>query len=61
MRMLFDIPETGQELRVGRTTVYELIKTGELRPIRIGKRTLIPREELERFIAERQQVGGDAA
>lgn len=51
---------------LSRSTVYELIKSGEIKVIKVGTRTLIPRGELEVFIAarlERTAVsgGGDAS
>lgn len=36
-------------LGVGRTSMYELIKTGELKIIKVAGRTLVPRSELERL------------
>jgi excisionase family DNA binding protein len=38
---------------ISRTTVERLIKSGELRMIRIGKRTFIKNEELLEFIEKR--------
>lgn len=34
---LMKIPEVAQRLNVGRTTVYELVRRGEITPIRIGR------------------------
>ena len=50
-RYLFDVPTTARKLSVGRTTVFSLLNTGELASITIGRRRLVPREELEAFIA----------
>jgi excisionase family DNA binding protein len=36
---------------LGRTTVYELIRRGEIRSIKIGRRRLIPAEEVDRLLA----------
>lgn len=44
-------------LGIGRTLMYELLKKGELRAIRLGSRTLIPESELQRLINE-QLAGG---
>jgi len=41
------------ELDLGRTKVYALIGSGELRAIKIGRLTRITVEELNRFIATR--------
>jgi excisionase family DNA binding protein len=40
---------------IGRTKIYALIKDGELRPIKIGRRTLIPESELQKFILRKIQ------
>ena len=39
-------------LGIGRTLMYDLIKQGKLRSIKLGTRTLIPESELQRLIAE---------
>jgi excisionase family DNA binding protein len=49
-RLLHPIPEAGEQLGVGRSTLYELIAAGELRTVKIGRRTLISHEELERYV-----------
>lgn len=40
-------------LRLSRSYLYELIGRGELRIIKVGKATLIPRAEIERFVNDR--------
>lgn len=49
-RLLHAIPEAGEQLGVGRSTVYELIAAGALKTVKIGRRTLIPHAELERYV-----------
>jgi len=34
---------------ISRTTLYELIKTDKIRVIKLGGRTLVPRDEAERI------------
>ena len=46
------IPDTCRRLGIGRTLVYDLIKKGKLRSIKLGTRTLIPESELKRLITE---------
>jgi len=43
------IPEAAVLLGVSRSTIYNRLRTGELRSVRIGRRRLIPSEELERL------------
>lgn len=45
------ITETARLLGIGRSTLYVLIKDGRLPARKLGKRTLILHEDLERFIA----------
>ena len=50
-RTLYAVPETCQRLSIGRSTLYELIADGQIKAVKIGRRTLIPNEELERYVA----------
>ncbi len=49
-RLLHPIPEAGEQLGIGRSTMYELIAAGSIRTVKIGRRTLIPHEELQRYV-----------
>ena len=42
--------EAATVLRVGRTTVYALMKSGQLRSIHIGRSCRLSRAELERYV-----------
>jgi excisionase family DNA binding protein len=46
----------------GRDFMYELVRSGRVRSVRIGARRLIPRQELEAWIARELEAneGGDA-
>jgi excisionase family DNA binding protein len=48
--LLLTTEEAADVLRVGRTTVYSLIKDGHLRPVHIGRSCRISRAELERYV-----------
>lgn len=56
-RLLHPIPEAAQVLGVSRTTIYELISAGALKPVKIGRRTFISQEELERYVRSLTEVG----
>jgi excisionase family DNA binding protein len=49
--MLLTIPEVAAALRVSRRSVYRLFETGRLRPVHIGRRTLVAQRELDAFVA----------
>lgn len=36
---------------IGHTKFYELLRDGELRSVRIGRRRFVPQSEIDRFIA----------
>jgi len=42
-----------KRIGVAKTSIFALIKAGQLRSIKIGSRTLIPESELQRFISDR--------
>ena len=43
---LFTIDEAAAQLRVSRWSVYNLIRSGQLRTIKIGRRRLVPFDAL---------------
>jgi excisionase family DNA binding protein len=49
--LLLTPEEAATVLRVGRTTVYALMKTGDLRPVHIGRSCRLSRAELERYVS----------
>jgi excisionase family DNA binding protein len=57
---LNDIGQVQQRLKVGRSKVFELIRTRRLRSVLIGKRRLVPEQSLREFIAQ-LDGGNDAA
>lgn len=51
MTKLLTLTEAADALRVSVRTVQRLIASGELRPTRIGRRTLVTEREIELFLA----------
>ena len=49
-RMLYPINDAAGVLGIGRSTLYELIASGSIRTLKIGRRTLIAHDELERYV-----------
>jgi excisionase family DNA binding protein len=50
------VPQFCLELNCGKTKAYELIATGEVEAIKLGKKTLIPRTEVERLQARLPRI-----
>ena len=48
--LLLTPEEAATVLRIGRTTIYALIKAGALRPVHIGRSCRLSRAELERYV-----------
>ena len=49
-RML-SVQEAAGELGISRSLTYELLSSGALRSVKIGRRRLVPREAIETYIA----------
>ena len=49
-RLLLRPEEVAQALGVGRTTVFELIRAGELRSVKIGKSRRIPTDAVREYV-----------
>ena len=66
-QLLLKPEEAAEVLRIGRTTVYALMKSGELRPVHIGRSCRISQAEVERYVRRlegprsRPQPSPDAA
>lgn len=53
---LLTIAEAIAALRIGSSHFYRLMQEGTIHPLRLGRRTLIPRAEIRRLI--REATGG---
>jgi excisionase family DNA binding protein len=49
--VLCDVPEAAEALRLSRSALYELIRSGQLRSVKCGRRRLIPVEALAEYVA----------
>lgn len=49
--VLFGIVDSHRFLGIGETTLKGLIRSGQLHPVKVGRRTLLYRNELERWAA----------
>ena len=59
-RLLLRIPEVMTMLGLGRTKIYELIGSGDLPVIRVGKAVRIPVTALEKWVEQRQHQEEDS-
>jgi excisionase family DNA binding protein len=50
------VEDAARMLNVGRSTAYELIRSGRLRSVKIGRRRLVPRDALEDLLASLQEA-----
>ena len=50
------VQEAATVLRVGRTTMYRLIKTGKIKTIKIGRKILIPRSFIQLFVEKQAEM-----
>jgi excisionase family DNA binding protein len=57
-RLLLRPEEVAAILGLGRSTIYELLRAGELPAVHIGRATRIPARDLHRWIEQRSSVNG---
>ena len=48
--LAYTVKDAARAAGIGRTTIYHLMKIGELTPVKIGARTLIRRVDLEAML-----------
>ena len=49
-KLLYRIPEVAQALNVSRSKVYELLKAGEIRSVRIDRTRLVRADDLRAYV-----------
>lgn len=57
--LLLGVREAARRLGLGRDAAYSLVREGRLRSVRVGRRVLIPRVELEAFLAREMAREGE--
>ena len=48
--LTLSVEEAANALGIGRGSAYELIRTGQLRTVRVGRRVLIPKAAVREFL-----------
>lgn len=56
-RQTMTVQETAEFLGVSRDLIYNMVKTGELPAVRIGRRILFRNEALERWLRTQEMKG----
>lgn len=49
-KLTYSIPEVCKALQISRTTLWKLVKSRRLKPVRIGRRVLFPLRAIEEFL-----------
>ena len=55
---LFTVPQTQAMLGIGRTTLWNMIASGEIESVRIGRSRRIPAEAIDRYVEGLRAKGG---
>ena len=50
-KLAYTVDELSSALGIGRTKIYQLIEAGQFRPVKIGRRTLIPADQVFALLA----------
>ncbi|MFI5953776.1 helix-turn-helix domain-containing protein [Cryptosporangium sp. NPDC051539] len=58
---LYCVEEAARLLSLGRTAVFELVRTGELRSVKVGRSRRIPATALDEFVSRLVNQAGEAA
>ena len=59
-RVLLAVEAAAQRLGIGRTMTYELIRSGVLESVRVGRRRLVPVAAIEGCVAKLRAAGGSS-
>ena len=49
-KLTYSPDELRAALGIGRGTVYDLLRSGQLRSVRVGRRIIVPSAEVDRFL-----------
>lgn len=57
--LLHNFADGLRRIGIGRSKGYELVAAGELRVVKIGRRTLIAEDELQRYVRKLTETGAE--
>ena len=52
---IFDVPELGKFLGIGRNGAYQLVRSGRVKALRVGRKIRIPRHAVLQFLKAAEQ------
>lgn len=55
-RVAYSLDEVAHSLGLSRRTMYELMDTGRLSTVKLGRRRLVPAQELERLLQPQEHA-----
>lgn len=50
--LILSVDQLAEVLRVGRNTAYDLVRSGQIRSVRVGRQIRIPRDALIDFLSQ---------
>jgi excisionase family DNA binding protein len=50
-KRVFTVEEVAVELRISRASCYEMVRSGKIPSIRLGRRILVPADALEKLLS----------
>lgn len=50
-KLMNEVQEACERTGIGRSKLYQLMTAGEIKSVKVGKRRLIPEEDLQGFVA----------
>ena len=54
-RLTFSIPQAMDALNISRNTIYLEIKAGRLKTFTVGRRRMVSRDAMERYVKDREE------
>lgn len=60
VKMTLTVPEAAQLVGICKPKMYELVRAGKLRAVKVGKKTLISRQSLQDWIRKGENNGKEA-
>ena len=60
-KLVYSVTEIAKLLGIGRSKAYELVRSGTIPSLRLGRRIVIPKLALSRFLAECAHQNPDEA